>query len=153
MGKKDQWSGIFLLIVSAAICWASTDLPYGKANDPGPGFLPLWLGIVLGGMSIGLILQGFREKGKANMIRDLLLEDVRWGKVFAALMALIVYAFAMEYLGFLIVTILLIAFLMRFIDPQPWKTVILWTLTGSIGSYLIFQVWLKLRLPKGLLGV
>lgn len=45
------------------------------------------------------------------------------------------------------------AFLLRYIEPHPWKSVIGWTLIGSLGSYLIFEVWMKLRLPKGFLGI
>ena len=58
----------------------------------------------------------------------------------------------MDFIGFLIVTFLLMAVLLRFIEPQPWKAVIGWALVGSVGSYLIFEVWMKLRLPKGFLG-
>lgn len=153
MRKIDQWSGVVLLIVSACICWGSALLPYGNVHNPGPGFLPLWLGILLGAMSVGLIVQTSLRKEKGKMLRELLAEKIRWVKVLAALVALIFYAFSIDYLGFLIVTFIFIAFLMRFIDPQPWKTVILWALIGSVGSYLIFEVWLKLRLPKGLLGI
>ena len=28
-----------------------------------------------------------------------------------------------------------------------------WALIGSTGCYLIFEVWIKLRLPKGFFGV
>ena len=52
-----------------------------------------------------------------------------------------------------LITFLFMASLIRFVDPQPWKRVIGWALVGSVGSYLIFEVWMKLRLPKGFLGV
>jgi hypothetical protein len=42
---------------------------------------------------------------------------------------------------------------LRSIEPQTWKAVIGWALVGSLGSYLVFEVWMKLRLPKGFLGV
>jgi hypothetical protein len=57
------------------------------------------------------------------------------------------------YLSFLIVTIFLMAFLLRFIEPHPWRSVLSWTLIGSFGSYLIFEIWMKLRLPRGFWGV
>ncbi len=59
----------------------------------------------------------------------------------------------MDTIGYLLITFLLMAFLLRAIEPQPWKTVIGWALAGSLGSYLIFEVWMKLRLPRGFLGI
>lgn len=153
MRKTDQWSGIVLLIISALIIWGSLGMPYGGIHNPGAGLYPLWLGVILGAMAIGLILKSTREKEGGKMVRDLLAEKIRWGKLLALLCALVFYGIALEFLGFLIVTFLFMAFLLWFIDPQPWKSIIGWALVGSIGCYFVFEVWLKLRLPRGFLGV
>ena len=92
------------------------------------------------------------ERRGGEVLRDIVAEKVRWGKVLFVLIALVLYGCLMNFLGFLIVTFLLMAFLLRFIEPHPWKSVIGWTLVGSVGSYLVFEVWMKLRLPKGFLG-
>ena len=152
MKNADQWSGLFLSILAASMIWASVCLPYGSIHNPGPGFFPLWLGVILCGMSIGLFVQTTWRKEKEKTLREILEEDVRWGKVLLVIVALILYGFLMDFIGFLIVTFLLMAVLLRFIEPQPWKAVIGWALVGSVGSYLIFEVWMKLRLPKGFLG-
>ena len=153
MKKADQWSGLVLLILSGLMCWGSIFLPYGNIRNPGPGFYPLWLGIILGAMSLGLILKAARQKEGARTLRDILAEKVRWEKVLWVLIGLLLYGGLMDSLGFLIATFLLMAFLLRFIEPQPWRTVFTWTLIGSLGSYLVFEVWMKLRLPKGFLGI
>ena len=153
MKKSDQGSGLFLLILAGFICWGSILLPYGNIHNPGPGFFPLWLGIILGALSIGLLLQAARRKEGTRVLGDILTEKVRWPKVLSVLVALVLYGCLMNILGFLIVTFLLMAFLLRFIEPQPWRSVVGWTLVGSLGSYLVFEVWMKLRLPKGFLGI
>ena len=153
MNKADQWSGLVLLVIAGFICWGALSLSYGHIHNPGPGFYPLWLGIILGVMAMGLILKATRQKKGAKVLRDILAEKVRWEKVLFVLMALILYGCLMNFLGYLIVTFLLMAFLLRFIEPHPWKSVIGWTLVGSVGSYLVFEVWMKLRLPKGFLGI
>ncbi len=153
MKKADQWSGLVLLVIAGFICWGALSLSYGHIHNPGPGFYPLWLGIILGAMAMGLILKATWQKEGAKVLRDILAEKVRWEKVFFVLMALILYGYLMNFLGYLIVTFLLMAFLLRFIEPHPWKSVIGWTLIGSVGSYLVFEVWMKLRLPKGFLGI
>jgi putative tricarboxylic transport membrane protein len=151
--KADQWSGFALLLLAVAMIWAALGLPLGDLHKPGPGFFPFWLGVIMGAMSIGLIVQTTLAKRSALTIRDILEEDVRWRKVLLVLAALILYAFLMDTIGFLIVTFLLMVALLRFIEPQPWKAVFGWALAGSVGSYLIFEVWMKLRLPKGFLGI
>ena len=153
MKKTDQWSGLVLLILAGFICCGSILLPYGNIHNPGPGFFPLWLGIILGALSIGLLLQSARRKEGARVLGDILAERVRWQKVLWVLIALVLYGCLMNIFGFLIVTLFLMAFLLRFIEPQPWKSVIGWTLVGSLGCYLVFEVWMKLRLPKGFLGI
>jgi hypothetical protein len=153
MKKTDQWSGLVLLILAGFICCGSILLPYGNIHNPGPGFFPLWLGIILGALSIGLLLQSARRKEGARVLGDILPEKVRWQKVLWVLIALVLYGCLMNIFGFLIVTLFLMAFLLRFIEPQPWKSVIGWTLVGSLGCYLVFEVWMKLRLPKGFLGI
>ena len=153
MKKADQWSGLALSILAVGMIWAALGLPYGNIHNPGPGFFPLWLGVILGGMSIALFVQTTRGKESERTLQEILEEDVRWEKVLLVLAALILYGFLMDTIGFLIVTVLLMIVLLRFIEPQPWKVVIGWALGGSVGSYLIFEVWMKLRLPKGFLGI
>jgi len=153
MKKSDQWSGVVFLLIAVLICLGAANLPYGNIRTPGPGFFPLWIGIILGSMSIGLIVKPTTQREKANMIKELLSEKVRWVKVLFVIVCLILYGALMKYIGFLVITFLFIAFLLRFVDPQPWRKVIGWALIGSTGCYLIFEVWIKLRLPKGFFGV
>lgn len=153
MKKADQWSGLVLLLLAAGMIWLALGLPFGEIRKPGPGFFPFWLGVIMGAMSIGLIVQTTLANRTVRTIRNILEEDARWSKVLLVLVALILYAFLMDTIGFLIVTFLLMVVLLRFIEPQSWKVVIGWALAGSVGSYLIFEVWMKLRLPKGFWGI
>ena len=151
--KTDQWSGIALLILSALVCWKSILMPYGGLSHPRAGFLPLWYGIVLGALSIGLILKATVAKRESRMVREIFDEDVQWGKVLLTLILLLLFAFSVEYVGFVLATFLFMVALLRLIEYRPWKTVIGWAIVGSVGSFLIFVVCLKLRLPKGFLGM
>lgn len=153
MKKADQWSGLALLLLSAGMISAALGLPFGDIRKPGPGFFPFWLGVIMGAMSIGLFVQSTLARRSGRTIRNILEEDVRWGKVLLVLATMILYALLMDTLGFLIVTFLLMVVLLRFVEPQSWRAVIGWALAGSVGSYLIFEVWMKLRLPKGFIGM
>ncbi len=73
-------------------------------------------------------------------------------KVSPVLILLVLYAVLLDTLGFLIVTFLLIFLLLEVIYRRKWWVGLITALAGSLGSYLIFQVWLQSQLPKGLLG-
>ncbi len=153
MKKCDQWSGLFLLLVAALICWGSLKMPYGSLHKPGPGFYPFWLGLLLAGMSLGLIVEATLTLTAGKEIREIVKADVRWRNVFLVLIALVLYGALLDYIGFLIGTLLLMILLLRYVEPQPWTTVIGWALGGALGAYAIFEMWMKLRLPKGILGI
>jgi putative tricarboxylic transport membrane protein len=152
MKKCDQWSGLFLLVVAALICWGSLRMPFGSLRSPGPGFFPFWLGILLGAMSLGLVAESTLA-GTGKEIREIVQERVRWHNVFLVLIALILYGGLLDFIGFVIGTFLLMILLLRYVEPQAWRAVIGWALGGTLGAYAIFDIWMKLRLPKGILGI
>ncbi len=151
--KDDHWSGLLLLLLSFYIIWGSLRFTYGTIRNPGPGFMPLWLGIILAAMSAGLILRAGGARSGAKRMREFLAEKIRWGKVLSVFLALIFYGLLINFLGFFFSTFFFLVFLLWFIDPQPRKVVFGWGLAGSVGCYLVFEIWLKLRLPKGFLGI
>lgn len=153
MKKSDQWSGLFLLILAIFMCWGSLGLPYGNIHNPGPGFFPLWLGVILALMSIGLFVTITLQKETARNVRDILAEEIRWKEVLLVIIGLVLYGVLIDYIGYLLVTFLLMALLLRSVEPQPWTAVVGWALGGTLGSYLVFEVWMKLRLPRGILGI
>ena len=68
-------------------------------------------------------------------------------------MALFAFAFLFEFLGYMISTFLLIAFLSLAIGSQKWWLAILAAFISSVVSYLIFGLLLGASLPAGILGV
>jgi putative tricarboxylic transport membrane protein len=152
MKKADQWSGVFLLAVAIAICWGSLQMPYGELHSPGPGFYPFWLGMLLGAMALGLVVASTLNASEGKDLADILREKVRRNNVLLVLGALILYGALLDLIGFLIGTLLLMVLLLRYVEPQPWKAVMGWAVGGTLVAYAVFEVWMKLRLPKGILG-
>ena len=65
--------------------------------------------------------------------------------------ALFLYAIGMNYLGFFLGTVLLLGFLLKRIDPQPWSVVLSVSILGTMIFYLVFEYWLEVPFPKGML--
>ena len=74
-------------------------------------------------------------------------------KLLLALVALFTYVLVLKYLGFVLTTFLFMVFLLRFIEPQRWIVVFTAAILTSGIAYLIFNLWLKVQLPRGILGI
>lgn len=133
-----------------AICISSLQLSLGTLHQPGPGFLSFGAGAVMSLMALIVHLQS-RWTLSTNEKASPFWKDRRQGlKMILTLLSLIVYAIVMEYLGFLLSTMLFLAFLFRAIKPQRWLVVGLGSILGSAASYCVFEIWLNSQLPKGI---
>ena len=147
--NRDKWSSLFWLTGGILICVASVRLSLGTLHNPGPGFLPFCTGAFLGILAFILHFQSRRTSPANGTV--LWTDRSKAMKVFLTIFALLAFAVVMEYLGFLLSTILFLGFLLRMVAPQRWSIVIGASLLVSIFSYSIFELWLKADLPKGFL--
>ena len=68
-------------------------------------------------------------------------------------MAMLSYTFLLERIGFVFVTFLFVALLMKLVGPQSWGKAILAGAMASITAYLLFETFLKSQLPRSFLGI
>ena len=66
--------------------------------------------------------------------------------------ALVLFAVGMDYLGFCLGTALFLGFLLKAVDPQRWTTVCAVAILGAAITYGVFQYWLNVPLPEGFWG-
>jgi putative tricarboxylic transport membrane protein len=150
MGKADRISGIFWLIFSLFISFESYKLGLGALNKPGPGFLFFWTGVVIGILSVTIIL---RSIGKRSLdeAKESISGKLNVTKIVLVLLSLFLYALLMEWLGFLIVTLLLFIFLLGVIEKKRWWFAVSVSLLITALTYMVFEMGLQSQLPKGLL--
>jgi putative tricarboxylic transport membrane protein len=149
MRRYQLGSSLFLLFFGAFICFEATKLDMGRIVKPGPGFFPFWLGLALVLVSLAIVLQARKaEAGGPSLWKGL-----RWPKIIVVLGVLLLYAFLLEWLGYLIATFFLMFFLFRFVETQRWWVVIFGSVTTSFVTYFLFKVWLQVQLPVGLWGM
>jgi putative tricarboxylic transport membrane protein len=151
MKRPDRKSSLFWLGFAGFICVESFRLPLGSLHEPGPGFLPLLTGVLLAGLSVVCFLQAGRAAAKKGDV--FWYSGERWKNLLWVLVALLIYAGILDFLGFVFSTFLLLAFLFRFgTTPQRW----IWAIGGgalaSVSCYAVFELWLRTNLPKGILG-
>jgi hypothetical protein len=149
---KDLIGGLFWLGVGLLLSLWATRYSIGSLTLPGPGSLPLVLGLILILLSIILIARGIlssRVTGRDSS--PLLLTG--WKKGVYTVVILLLGAFFFERLGYLLTFFHLIVFLMRGAGAQSWKRTVLVAICSALGVYLVFVRLLEQPLPLGLLGI
>ncbi len=152
MKKADWISGSFWLLFAMIVIIESYRLGLGTLRHPGPGSVFFWAGIFLGIFSIVTILRAQGHK-KAEEPEISIFGEQSKIKIVLVLISVFLYAIFMEKLGFILVTLLLLIFLLLFIEKKGGVYSILTSSAMTAGAYLIFEIWLKSQLPKGLLGL
>lgn len=147
MGRSDTWAGLFLLGLGIFIIREARGLEYIYAHGPGPGFLPLWIGIALSALAAALVVKSVRlSRPKAGDAKSdwhrLVNPMIAW----SALLAMI---FLTDVIGFLLSFALTAAFLVLALDRQRVLAALAVALGSTTAFYLIFVFALGLRLPRG----
>src|SRR4030042_2536161 len=135
MKRLDQKSSFFWMVVSAVTVFLSSKLPFGSFANPGAGFLPLSVGVLMFLLSLLLFVQSF-SKGEGRI--KTLLAKGGTGRVLLILLSLIFYGLFLEKLGFILMTFLLMAFLLLGIGKVRRSLVIFLSLVSSLGCYGVF---------------
>ena len=141
----------FLLFFGVIICWEARKLDMGRIVRPGPGFFPFWLGFSLILVAVALIVHHRRNNPKEPV--QALWKGRQWNKIVYLLGALLLYAFFLEFLGYLIATFFLMFFLFRSVEKQKWSVAIFGSIISSLITFLLFKVWLQVQLQMGLWGI
>jgi putative tricarboxylic transport membrane protein len=149
MQRLDKIGAIVCLVIAGIVLWQLVKVPMGSIRQPGPGFLPFWVGVILALLSVILWFQAGYRKPAAEPVRFLSGEG-KWPYVAAAGIALLIYTFLLEPLGFIISTFLLLIFLFRVIGKQKWWVGVTGSILVTFFTHLIFKVALKVQLPRGL---
>jgi len=122
MGKPDQTSSLFWLVLGLAVAYGSHRLGLGQLTEPGPGFLLSWSSVILCALAIVVFFQGRRTRGPTGgpSIGQLWV-GANWPKPIYVIVALLAYILTFSHLGFLLTTFFLLLFLFKGIEPEKTR--------------------------------
>src|SRR4030043_1897171 len=58
--KRDIISSLFWMAMGIGVCYGGYDLELGTLHDPGSGFMFFWVGIIMMGLSLSILIQALR---------------------------------------------------------------------------------------------
>lgn len=120
-------------------------------NNPGAGYFPFILGILLCLFGLPVFISSLKNFGRAEVRKEA--EEIKYpilektGPVIASLIA---YAVLLEILGFLITFFLLSWLLFWIANPRRWLFVSGLSALIAALSYLIFIIVLQVPFPRGI---
>jgi len=150
MRNTDQSSSLFWLVIGIGIALCSLRYGVGTFHEPGPGFITFFAGAILTILSLALFFSSLRDQEDRGSLLSLW-AGLETGKVLYVIFLLVAYTFLLKPVGFLISTFFLLFLLFRVKGSYRLKTIFLMSFLVTVGSYIIFEIWLKAQLPKGIL--
>jgi putative tricarboxylic transport membrane protein len=140
-----------LLALAGYVFLAASALPFGTLRVPQTAFFPKTLALLLAVLSLVLLAETLT--GNETPRRSERIDTSGWFRIGATLVTMAGFALALEPLGYLVTTFLLMVLLLRAIEAQSWRKVIAIALATALISYAIFAWLLGVPLPVGVLGL
>lgn len=140
-------AGVTLLIALFGVIVIAGSLKAGinwGAEGPRAGFFPFYIGLFIVASSGINLWHGLRDDN------DELFAE--WGQLRQVLSVVIptgIYVGSMPFIGLYVASAIFIAWFMRWLGKYNWITVLAVSLGMPLVTYLIFERWFMVPLPKG----
>ena len=140
MSMGDRLMAGFFGLLGLIWVWRGLELPYWDRFAPGSGFLPVWLGVVLVALVALLFLRGeAAAPGEADA----------WRKPALIAVSLAACVLLVEWLGFVVGVGAYLLFLLLYVERLPLRLGGGVAVGTTVAIYAIFDLWLRVPLPRG----
>jgi len=149
MKNRDRVTGIILFLLGLGVCWKSLTYPLGSLRRPGGGLFPLIASILLMGLSAIITTQAFLTKDSEKAVQaPFFPEKEAPQRICFGFAALLGYRYLLPVIGFAPSTCFFIFILSKFLGKYGWKVSIFFSLVTAVVAYYLFEVWLKIPMPR-----
>lgn len=153
MKRTDQAAGVIALILGVYAISQALALPYtAEFGRPGAGFFPFWLGLAL--VFLGaLVIVNATVKPMADQGPAPFQSVHQIKKPGLILLTILIAILALHTLGFLVMVGLFLVMLLVVVEKVKLVIGLVTAIVGATSFYLVFEVWLKIQLPIGIMGI
>ena len=139
---------LLLLVIGAVVAIDSFRLG-ARWSDEGPqsGYFPFYIGLIIGIASLVTLLQAVLGKTGGNKA---FVEREQLKQVFAVLLPAALYILGIQLIGIYVASAVYIAVFMVWLGKYAWLKSVLLGLAVSASLFVMFEVWFKVPLPKGM---
>jgi putative tricarboxylic transport membrane protein len=157
--RKEVTGNLVVILFGAVFLSYTTRYPLDTWESPGPAVFPLILGVILTILGAGQLVRALwksrrkehdRHRGDESGLKSLLRNSCE-GKAFRMIALFILYLLMMQWIGFFVSTFLFSILSSRLTETNDWGRPIALSAGITLFCYLLFEVWLKLSFPRGIL--
>jgi putative tricarboxylic transport membrane protein len=145
---RDGWAGLAVLTASLVLFWLTLGLKDSPLVPIGPGFYPRIVLGVTALLSAWLVIADVLAAKRAAPA-----SPVNYGMVALMFAVFALYVLALPLLGFRVGTFAYVAVANALLDPprgaRGWVRVALVALLTSAATYLVFEHYLTVLMPRG----
>ena len=145
MRTADVTTALLLAAGSLLVLWDSVRVGVGWSTDgPQSGFFPFWLGMALLVCCASIVLQAIRRGDS----RPFLTREAA-GPVLKVLVPALAFVAVIQLIGLYVATALYMGGYMRWIGRHSWLAVVTLSLAVPVITFVVFEVWFLVPMPKG----
>jgi hypothetical protein len=146
-------STLFFFALGAGVAVSSWGIGFGKWEDPGPGFMGVLSGAALSLLSLLWLGRSLTQKQNGRLAPARFFPEARSPiRILRVLLPLCAFPLLLEPLGFVICAFLFLSVLFKE-DSRSWSYAVALSLAVSLSAFVVFQVWLQIQFPEGLIPV
>lgn len=148
MRKYERITALITVLGGMAIMYyARHTLKLGSIHVPDAGLLPFLCGA---GLTILGIVWALMTFGKREQKNETAMEKRRWQKPLLCLVLMVIYAWAIENLGYITSTLIFMVAWEKLIEHEKWFKTALISVLGTLAMYVLFVYLLKVPIPQEL---
>jgi hypothetical protein len=145
--RLEAYFVFLLLVLGSAISAISWGYGFGSLRQPGPGLYPFFIGVAIAVFSVFLLISELRSGNSAPVL------DMEGARTLVLMtLTFCLWIVAMPVLGYVVVTLLATYAFCKIMKLEGWRTPLAVSAGTSLFIYVLFDHWLYIDLPRGMLG-
>jgi putative tricarboxylic transport membrane protein len=144
--------GFFWIGIGVIICILALQFDLGAFRAPGAGFVAFLSGLFISCVGLVMIVSNAVSKNRVYQGPDAHhpFRISSWVQLIYTMGLLVTYIALIEPVGFILTTFLLMFGLFFDHEKRNWAWSLLFSTVTAAVSYMIFEVWLRCQLPRGI---
>ena len=155
--RKEIVGTLVPVLFGAGFLLYDTQYPLDNWANPGPAVFPFLVGLVLAILSVWQLVRASRKpklehsKAKIPSVREFLQPNKGETKVLLMIAVFIGYLLMVQWVGFFVSNFFFVVVSSRLMKARDWRGPVALSLGVNLFCYFLFEVWLKLSFPRGIL--
>jgi putative tricarboxylic transport membrane protein len=146
---KEKLTGVILFALSLVYLLSCWKLKIGTVKNPGPGFIPVVIGILLLICTAAYLIRVFAARPGEKAAPQEIAGEKNYRAVVGIIAGTVIYPFILEPLKFIAATTALAFAMLLLLKPKKPVFSFLLALSLAVGCFLIFSRLLGMVLPSG----